>query len=229
MSTRVATANIRVTLDHLQAAQALNDVLSMNPDLGGLQEFGSSRDSLLKAASGYDYARNSIGGGPVFWRRDRYGLLRCRAVRLSRAEFVGNLAARKSRLPASWATVAILSDDDTGAEPAVVNFHLTAEVQYGGGYRTDRAHRLRVWRHKREVRRLMRLARRLRRRGRPVYLLGDTNFDGLKLRGLTSCWEGRDGKTLGGRAVDVIFADRKPRAVRTVKTASDHRGVIADY
>lgn len=229
MTTRVATANVKVTLDHLTAARALAEVLALNPDLGGLQEWPTGRDRLLKAASAYDYARNDAGGGPVFWRRDRFGLVRCRAVRLAGREFVGRLLGRKSTLPASWATLAILCDDESGGEVAVVNFHLTAEVQYGSAYRTDKAHRRRVRRHRREVRRLGRIARRQRRKGRPVYLLGDTNFDRLCIPGLVSCWDGESGGTLGKRAVDHVYSTRRAKAVRTVTTDSDHRAVVADY
>lgn len=229
MTTRVATANVRVTLDHFEAAHALAEVLALNPDVGALQEWGKGRDALLRSASRYDYARNAIGGGPVYWRRDRFALVRCRAVVLARREYVGRLLGRKSTLPASVATLAILCDDETGGEVAVVNFHLTAEVQSGGRYRRDLGHRLRVQRHKREVRRLGRLGRRQHRKGRLVYLLGDTNYDGLRVPGLVSCWEGRDGGTLGKRAVDVVFADRPAKAVRTVTTGSDHRAVVCDY
>lgn len=232
MPTRVACANVKVTLDHFGAAQALEDVLALNPDLGGLQEWPSGRDVLLRKASSYDFARNSAGGGPVFWRRDRYGLVRCRAVVLARRSFVGHLTGRKSTLPASVATLVVLCDDDTGAEVAVVNYHLTAEVQYGGGYRTDKAHRPRVRRHKREVARLTRLARRQWRKGRRVYLIGDSNFDGLRVKGFRSCWTGPDlpdGGTLGNRRVDIVFAATVPKRVRLVKTPSDHRAVVVDY
>lgn len=229
MSTRVATANVRVSLDHFEAAHALAEVLALNPDLGGLQEWPKGRDEILKAASAYDYARNDLGGGPVFWRRDRYGLVRCRAVTLARRSFVGKLVGRKSTLPVSVATLAILCDDETGAETTVINFHLTAEVQSHGKYRRDKAHRTRVRRHKRELRRLGKIGRRQERKGRTVYLLGDTNYDGAPLRCFVSCWEGRDGGTLGKRAVDIVFADRPAKAVRTVTTGSDHRAVVCDY
>lgn len=228
MPTRLATANVRVTLDHFEAAHALAEVLALNPDVGGLQEWPTGRDQLLKAATAYDYARNDMGGGPVFWRRDRFGLVRCRAVVLARRSFVGHLTGRKSTLPASVATLAILCDDETGGEVAIINFHLTAEVQSGGRYRRDKAHRARVRRHKREVRRLARMGRRQRRK-RPVYLHGDTNYDGLQIPGFVSCWEGRDGGTLGRRAVDVVYASRPAKAVRTVTTGSDHRAVVCDY
>lgn len=229
MTTRVATANVKVTLDRDHAAGAFADMLALDPDFGGLQEWGTGRDVILKGARLYDYARNPAGGGPVFWRRDRYALVRCRAVVLAHREYVGRLLGRKSTLPASLATLAILCDDETGGEVAVVNFHLTAEVQSGGRYRRDKAHRARVRRHKREVRRLARIGRRQQRKGRTVYLLGDTNFDGLRIRGFVSCWEDRDGGTLGLRAVDVVYASRPAKAVRTVTTGSDHRAVIADY
>lgn len=232
MTTRVATANVRVTLDHLQAAQALQSVLELNPDVGGLQEWPKGRDALLKAAPAYDFARNDAGGGPVFWRRDRYGLLRCRAVVLHGRSFVGRLVGRKSTLPPSVATLAVLCDDETDGEVTVINYHLTAEVQHGGAYRSDRAHRPRVRRHKREVHKLARVARRQARKGRKVILLGDTNFDGLRIKGLTSCWVAAGlakGGTLGNRRVDIIFATSAPKQIRLVKTPSDHRAVIADY
>lgn len=230
--TRVASANVRVTLDHLQAARALAEVLALNPDVGGLQEWPKGRGPLLKAATAYDYARNDLGGGPVFWRRDRYGLVRCRAVLLSRRSFVGRLPGRKSTLPANYATLAILCDDEDGAETAVINAHLDAEVQYAGRYRRDLAHRPRVRRHKKQCRRLERCARRQQRKGRTVFVTVDGNYDGLQLDGLTSCWTDvapSVGGTLGRRRVDIIFAAAAPTRVRTVTTPSDHRAVVADY
>lgn len=231
MTTRVATANVFKGLDHKQAAHALVEVLAFMPDLGGLQEWPTGRDSILKSAAAYDFARNDAGGGPVFWRRDRYALVRGpRAVVLARRSFVGHLTGRKSTLPTNYATLAILCDDETGGEVAVINFHLTAEVQYGGGYREDKAHRARVRRHKREKRKLGRVARRQKRKGRKVYALGDGNYDGLRIRGLVSCWVGQPHTgTLGKRCVDAVFSTHKSRLVTTVATGSDHRAVISDY
>lgn len=115
---------------------------------------------------------------------------------------------------------------------ASANVRVTLDhLQYGGGYRTDKAHRARVRRHKREVRKLGRVARRRARKGK-VFVVLDGNFDGLKVRGLTSCWTGPDlpsAGTLGKRRVDIIFAASAPKRVRTVKTPSDHRAVVADY
>lgn len=230
MSTAVVTANIFKGLDRAGATLALAEVLAHDPDLGGLQEWGPHRDHILDDAKRYDSARAPEGGGPVFWRRDRYGLVRsCRAVELAPRSFVGKILGRKSTLPESLATLAILCDDETGREVAVINFHLTAEVQSGGVYRSDRDHARRVRRHRRERRHLMRLVRRQCRKGRTVYALGDTNYDAMTLPPLTSCWEDRDGGTLGKRAVDVIYADESAKTVRTFDTGSDHRAVIATY
>lgn len=230
MTTRAATANVFKGLDHDKAAHALAEVLAYSPDLGGLQEWGKQRDSILKAARAYDFARNDAGGGPVFWRRDRYGLVRCRAVVLARRSFVGHLTGRKSTLPDNIATLAILCDDQDGREVAAINAHLDAEVQTGGKYRTDKEHRPRVRRHKRQVRRLERLVRRQQRKGRRVFVFVDGNFDGLELDGLTSCWDGQPHMgTLGKRAVDIVFSGQKSRLVQTVVTGSDHKAVVADY
>ncbi|MBP6526229.1 MAG: hypothetical protein KA249_12560, partial [Dermatophilaceae bacterium] len=102
--------------------------------------------------------------------------------------------------------------------------------QYGTGYRKDRAHRPRVRRHKREVRRIARVARNQRRKGREVYVLGDTNYASLVIPGLISCWQGRpDVGTLGSRAVDHIYATSPANKVRTIATPSDHDAVAATY
>lgn len=235
MSVRVLSMNERDTIDFDTARADLLRVLDeARPTLGGLQEWGRSRDSILDA-SGYSHARGPKGGGPVLWDETRYRLhSEPRSVRLARPEFVGHLPGRRSRLGASWATEVILDDlpGDTpdGSQTVVLNYHFTAEVQVGTGYRRDLAHRLRVMRHKRERRRLGRRARWHKRRGRRVYAVGDSNFAGMRLGGFVSCWDGHDGGTLGPRAVDIVFAATRPVGKpHTHKTHSDHRAVAVTY
>ena len=227
--TRVVTANVPLRM--MRASEhrdALDAILAQRPTYAGLQEWGE--DKLLAAAKerGYGYARGE-GGAPVLFDLDRTGLLHVGAHRIARREFVGHLAARKSRLPASVLTEAVFEDDELG-EVALLDGHFTAEVQSGGRYRRDAAHRLRVHRHKRERRRTARRARWHARKGRVVFVTVDGNFDGLTLRGVASCWSGRKSTgTLGRRTVDIVFANRAANAVRTFATGSDHRAVVVTY
>ena len=131
--TTVVTANVPIrTMDDAQRRAALDAILDERPDYVGLQEFGN--DALLKAAAkrGYGYARGK-GGAPVLFNLDRTGLVHVAGHRLARREFVGHLAARKSRLGASVLTEAVFEDDALG-EVVLLDGHFTAEVQSGGRY-----------------------------------------------------------------------------------------------
>jgi hypothetical protein len=62
-----------------------------------------------------------------------------------------------------------------------------------------------------------------------VHAVGDSNFDGLRLPGLTSAWEGREGDpgTLGPvRHVDDVHGPGPAQQVTSVRTASDHRALV---
>lgn len=231
----IVTANIAAWLPPDDAARVLERVArTAHPSLLALQEFGGpGRGVALRDVSRrhrLDHARPEPGAPVVMWDRGRYAAVSVRARTLSAAGWVGRLPGRRSSLPRSRATVAVLDDALMGRDVTLINAHLTAEVQRGRGYRRDLAHRLRVTRHQREVRRLGRIARRQRRKGRRVYIAGDSNFDGLRIRRLISCWRGRRHVgTLGSRAVDIIFAPRPADDVRTIDTASDHRAVVATY
>lgn len=229
MTTRVITANVPIRkMSPDQRAHVLALILDRTPHYAGLQEWGE--DILLAGAERRGYGRaRARGGPPILFSLDRTGLLHVHGRRLARAEMVGHLVGRKSRLPASIATEAIFEDDLLG-KGVVINAHLTAEVQRDGSYRMDVAHRLRVMRHKRERRRLSRRARHHRSKGRWVKVTIDGNFDGLELRPLISCWDGRRKTgTLGHRSVDIVFADQPARSVDTFVTGSDHRAVEATY
>lgn len=246
-TTRVASVNAYVILTDPQADALLRGVLrNGTPDLAGIQEWDGPRpdltairrrdvDRLLRAATDdrYRFARPRGGGGPQVWNRDRYHLLFLDAEQLVGPEFVGHLPGRKSRLPASTASVGIYADRLDGGETVLINVHLTAEVQRGSGYRRDLAHRLRVRRHKRERRAIRRLARIHLRAGRRVFVVGDFNFDGLRLWPLVACWDGHPRKeragTLGHRTVDYVFAETRADRVQVLTTRSDHDAVVAVY
>ena len=80
------------------------------------------------------------------------------------------------------------------------------------------------------MRRLQDLVDGLLARGHVVHALGDSNFDGLRLRGLTSAWEGRDDEpgTLGPRRKvdDVLSAPGHAASVTRLTSDSDHQAVI---
>lgn len=244
MSTVVASCNLRFTLSDVAFDAGLRKVLAEKPDLVALQEAGPNRDRTIERIArdlGYGWTRPHSPNGdptmPVLWLEDRYRLRACRAIRLARREFVGHLVGRKDRLPASWATEVVLDDlfrmmnatAKDSEQTVLIGFHLTAEVEMSGRYRRDPGHLLRVLRHRREKHRLGKRGRMHKRRGRRTFLVGDGNFAGLTVRGFVSCWKGRNGGTLGNRAVDICFAPVAARKLWTIETPSDHDALVVTY
>ena len=133
--------------------------------------------------------------------------------------------------PPRLATVATYRDRRGGPPVSLVDFHLSPGVQSDGRYRADRP--ALVARHRAEVRRLQRLVDALLARGHVVYAVGDSNFDGFRLGGLTSGWEGRDDHpgTLGPRRkVDDVFSSLGPAtSVTLLASDSDHRAVAVEH
>lgn len=244
MSTRlrtvVATCNLRFTLSAGDFEAGLRKVLAHDPDICAVQEALDHRDPIIERVCrdlGYAWAR-AKGGEPILWKISRYGKAPrwVKGIRLARAEFVGHIPGRKDRLPVNVATEVGLDDlastHPDGAVTVANSYHLTAEVQDvhgGGGYKKDHVHVLRVLRHIREKFRLGHRMRLHKRRGRTAYGTGDGNFAGMLLRGFVSCWTNRHGGTLGGRAVDIIFAATRGSDLVTVVTLSDHDGLVVTY
>ena len=245
--TTVVSANVLYTLRFDEARRALGDVLAQQPDLVGLQEWYPSRLGLLREtglvrpapwlgrpghrgrgiAGGYLWNLPLLGGCVVGARADRYDLLGCRPLLLTGP----GRADREDRFlglePPRLATVAVYLDRQVGGTVALVDYHLVSGVQARGRYRADRP--ALVHRHRREVRRLEDLVERLLARGHVVHAVGDSNFDGLRLPGLTSAWAGREGLpgTLGPvRHVDDVHGPGRAEEVTTLSTASDHRAVV---
>lgn len=230
--TKVATANLPARkMTDAELTTGITAVLDHHPRYLALQEVGPDRNSVLRAIGqkrGYRVVR-AKGGPPVLYEHATTEVLRTKRLVLSRSSFVGHLVGRKSTLPASIATEVVFEDDELG-EGVIIDAHLDAEVQFAGRYRTDKAHRPRVRRHKRQCHRIMRRVRRHLRKGRWVKVCMDGNFDGLELPPLVSCWAGRKPLgTLGGRSVDIVFSESTATDVRTVVTGSDHRAVVAIY
>jgi endonuclease/exonuclease/phosphatase family metal-dependent hydrolase len=242
----VATANVLFSLPRHRAAAALDAVLDHAPDLVGLQEWGPRRIGLLRrtgrarwqlgpvrdaarsgAGAGYTWTQPLAGGCPVGARADRYDLLSA-ATRLLAAAGWSDPGARPVRvLPPRFATVAVFRDRQHDRTVSVVNYHLVPGTQSRGSYREDRP--LLAARHRTEVRRLAGLVTEQLALGHVVHAMGDSNFDGLRLPGLTSAWVGReDGPgTLGSRRkIDDVHGPGPADEVTLLVTPSDHQAVL---
>ena len=227
--TVVATANVHWRLPAEQSRRALDGVLALEPDLVGLQEWGFSRRRILRqVGSAHRWWAPPLGGCPVGARADRFELTGRRVAVLSPPGRDGRAGHRFRPRRARLATVATYRDRRGDRPVTVVCFHLTPGVQALGEYREDRPRP--VARHREEVRRLQELVDALLTRGHAVHALGDSNFDGLRLRGLTSAWEGRDGEpgTLGPhrKVDDVHSAPGRAVSVTRLTSDSDHQAVV---
>lgn len=226
--TTVATANVLRSLRRGPAGQALGDLLALEPDLVGLQEWGVSRRRLLRVRGpGYEWVTPVLGGCPVGARAERYDVLRSSSRALGWVGRSDPGVRSVPVLPVRFATVAVLLDRHTRREVTVVNFHLVPGVQRKGRYREDRP--LLVGRHRREVRALVRVVEEQLSRGGEVYATGDSNFHGLRIPGLTSAWEGRDDApgTLGSRRrIDDVHGPGPATSVALLTSASDHKAVV---
>ncbi len=225
--TVVATANVLRTLGREDAGDALAGVLAEEPDLIGLQEWGFSRRRVLPRAA-YHWVDPLWGGCALGARIDRYDVIDSRTEALAWFGLCDWGSRPVPVLPPRFATIATLRDRQLNCEVAVVVFHLVAGVQSRGKYRDD--HPLLVARHQSELRRLVRIVEAESARGRVVHALGDSNFDGLRLPGLTSAWEGREDEpegTLGShRKIDDVHGPGAASSVRLLSNASDHKAVV---
>ena len=242
--TVVASANILYKLDPDDARAALTQVLEARPDLVGLQEWYVTRLRLLRGFGdvrvvpgwrtggndpAYHWVSAVAGGNVVGARADRFEPVSARVVFLSG---IGrsDLPDRFLRLePPREVTIGVFRDLARDRTVALLGYHLVPGVQAGAEYRADRPRLVR--RHRGEIRRLERLIAEHRQAGHDVYAVGDANFDGLRLAGLTSTWEGREDHpgTIGKatRKVDDVHGPGPAGAVTLLTTPSDHRAVVA--
>ena len=227
-STVAVTANVLNKLPATQASAALRDLLSHDPDLVALQEWGPRRRALLRAQPGYLWVPPVYGGNVVGARAERFRLLGSRLHHLG-GWGVPDPGSRPVRLlPPRVATVAVLRDLELGRVVAVIGFHLVPGTRHRGEYRQDRPRLAR--RHRAEVRRLESLVADEVEDAAAVFALGDSNFHGLRLPPLASAWVGRDDHpgTLGShRKIDDVFGPGPAIEVKLLTNASDHRAVLA--
>lgn len=241
--TVVATANVHRGLGPEAARQALRGVLELEPDLVGLQEWHPWRFRLLaetgsvgllrgprigRHRGGYLWTMPILGDCVVGARSDRFCLVEARSVTLSRLARADRPDHWRNIEPPHRAMVATYDDRVRGRTVSLVSYHLVPGVQARGRYRDDRP--LLAERHREEARRVQALVDERLGLGHTVYAVGDSNFDGFRLSGLTSAWEGRDAEpgTLGPRRkVDDVHGPGRPLSVRLLANGSDHKAVLA--
>jgi len=243
--TVVATANVNRALSRHDARAALTGILELEPDLVGLQEWNLTRLPLLRdsgsvgvvpdlhlrlgrgRSSGYLWSQPLLGGTPVGARAGRFDLLGSAVRLLSKPGRADRPDRARGVEPPRLATVGIFRDKAMGRTVSLVNYHLVSAVQARGVYRDDRP--LLVARHEGEVAALQRIVDEQLGLDRVVHAVGDSNFDGLRLSGLTSAWEGRgaDPGTLGPtRKVDDVHGPGPAVSVTLLTNGSDHKAVI---
>lgn len=248
MPTRVASANILYKLGWRGAREALRQVVVEGPDLVGLQEWYISRLALLRETGtvrtvpglpvtlprrrppGYHWVSSVACGNVVGARADRFDLVEAKAVLLSGIGKSDRPDRNFGTEPPRLVTVGVFADGLVDRTVAMMSYHLAPGVEHAGAYIEDRP--LLRARHEQEVARLQVLIAQHQRAGHVVYAVGDSNFHGLRLAGLTSSWDGRedDPGTIGSRTrkLDDVFGPGPATSVRLLHTPSDHRAVLVD-
>ena len=242
--TVVATANVNRGLGADDARRALRGVLEHEPDLVGLQEWHPWRFRLLAETgsvglshaprigdrrSGYLWSMPILGDCVVGARSERFSLVHTHVAALSKPGRADKPDRCLHIEPPHLATVATYDDLIGDRTVSLICFHLVPGVQAKGRYREDRP--LLAERHRHEVAQLQALVDERLDLGHTVYAVGDSNFDGLRLSGVTSAWQGREGEpgTLGPRRkVDDVFGPNLPFSVQLLTNASDHKAVLVE-
>lgn len=210
---RLVTANVLKTLPPPKAAAALNAALNKKPHIIALQEWGSSRNRLLREAEfkhHYSFV-TPVNGGPPLGILDSWGeWLTVRNLPLAPK----GKAARATR-----GVEGIARARGSGRIHVVLNIHLLA-------HHDDPAH-LRAWREGRQS--VIEWAKAWGAYNR--YVLGDGNKHLMDLPPLDSCWEGHRAQPTGphGGTIDAIWTNRRSDFVDAFPIGSDHKAVVADY
>lgn len=248
MSTTVASANILYKLPPRDARTALSQVLADEPDLVGLQEWYVSRLRLLRKfgdvrvvpslGSGllrqprhpaYHWISAVAGGNVVGARADRFDPVSARVAFVSGFGRSDRPDRALGTEPPRVVTIGVFNDRQVDRTVAMMSYHLTPGVEHEAAYIARRP-RLEA-RHRRDVQRLERLVAEHQRAGHVVYAVGDSNFDSLRLAGLTSAWEGREHRPgtigTGTRKLDDVHGPGPATRVTLLTTPSDHRAVVA--
>jgi hypothetical protein len=246
--TVVASANILYKLRPHDAYAALTQVLAQEPDLVGLQEWYVSRLRLLRQFGdvkviptlgtgllkrprdpAYHWVSAVAGGNVVGARADRFEPVS------ARVEFVSGFGRsdRPDRAlgiePPRVVTIGVYRDRLVDRTVAMMSYHLTPGVEVDAAYHPERP-RLQA-RHRSDVQRVEKLVAALQEAGHVVYAVGDSNFDSLRLAGLTSSWEGREHRPgtigTGTRKLDDVHGPGRASRVTLLTTPSDHKAVVA--
>jgi hypothetical protein len=248
MSTTVASANILYKLPPRDARTALSQVLADNPDLVGLQEWYVSRLRLLREFGdvrvvpalgtqllrrprdpAYHWISAVAGGNVVGARADRFDPVSARVAFVSGFGRSDRPDRALGTEPPRVVTIGVFRDRQVDRTVAMMSYHLTPGVEHEAAY-IDRRPRLQA-RHRRDVKRLERLVAEHQQAGHVVYAVGDSNFDSLRLAGLTSAWEGREHRPgtigTGTRKLDDVHGPGPATRVTLLTTPSDHRAVVA--
>ena len=225
--TSAATANVLGSLPRAAATACLEAVLATHPDIVALQEWGIGRHDLL-SRPGWVWVHARYAGIAIGVRSDRYDVLGRRLHALAGVALIERRVRPVPVLPPRLALAVTVADRLSGHRVTVVGYHLVPGAQRRGSYREDRP-RLAA-RHRAETVRLAEVVGSYTARGHTVLAMGDSNFDGFELPGLTSAWaELRDDHrgTLGSsRKIDDVFGPAWPQRVELVRTASDHAAVV---
>ena len=247
-TTVVASANVLYKLPAGDARTALTEVLAHEPDLVGLQEWYVSRLRLLRRFgdvkvvpslgtgllqrprdAAYHWVSALAGGNVVGARADRFDPVS------ARVEFVSGFGRsdRPDRSlgiePPRVVTIGVYRDRQVDRTVAMMSYHLTPGVEVDAAYHPGRP-RLQA-RHRSDVQRLETLVAEHQRAGHVVYAVGDSNFDSLRLAGLTSAWDGREHRPgtigTGARKLDDVHGPGRATRVTLLTTPSDHKAVVA--
>jgi hypothetical protein len=247
-STVVASANILYKLPQREARTALTQVLDHEPDLVGLQEWYVSRLGLLRRFGdvrvvpslgagllrrprdpAYHWVSAVAGGNVVGARADRFDPVSARVVFVSGFGRSDRPDRSLGIEPPRVVTVGVYRDRLVDRTVAMMSYHLTPGVEVDAAYHPERP-RLET-RHRTDVERLEKLIAEHQRAGHVVYAVGDSNFDSLRLAGLTSAWEGREHRPgtigTGTRKLDDVHGPGRASRVTLLTTPSDHKAVVA--
>jgi hypothetical protein len=248
MGTVVASANILYKLPIHDARSALTQVLAHDPDLVGLQEWYVSRLRLLRefgqvrvvpplgsqllgrpSDPAYHWVSAVAGGNVVGARAARFEPVSARVAFVSGFGRSDRPDRALGIEPPREVTIGVFRDRELPRTVALMSYHLTPGVEVDAAYIPERPRLQR--RHRSDVQRLERLVADHRRAGHVVYAVGDSNFDRLRLAGLTSAWEGRehDLGTIGRgtRKLDDVQGPGPATSVTLLTTPSDHKALVA--
>lgn len=184
--TRVVTYNLRHEVPPWAVHRDLRRLARTGVGVIALQEMGGrDRRDAARAAlvdcGGCHYETYMPEPGapattPIFWRTDRFDLVRAGSRQVTDDTWVGPRGAGPSTIKAKYVTWVLLREQRSGRLAYVLNNHLVASVQARDGGANPRTER-RVRLYARHLHALGDLVGALRRTGRNVVVCGDFNVN----------------------------------------------------